>query len=361
MFSLQATSFVFDPPRIQQLEERPFSQSPYNFSQSHEPSPALKMTAKRYTKGRSGDNAYGLTLLFAHCIGSHKEQWEPTIERIFDTQSTKNKHYQIREAWAFDWQNHGDAARVNAEVLKNQPEGVSIYEWAPAIVAFVRSPRMAGHRIVPVGHSAGAGAMMLTTKPFPISSLPYVSLILVEATMITQEMFEAHFDDRMRSMEISIAATEARRDVWPDREEAFKWLSRRFPFRTWDPRVVRILAEHGLYQKAPESSEVALKCDKKQEAISYPDVDGHFEATIELARVCHALPVHLIWGTNNDLFPGYFQDSLNDVTQGRVVASVSRVQDAGHLVVQEKPDQLALRICEALDTIHPHIPIRSRM
>lgn len=35
----------------------------------------------------------------------------------------------------------------------------AIYEWASALTAFVRSPRMRGHRIVPLGHSAGAGAM----------------------------------------------------------------------------------------------------------------------------------------------------------------------------------------------------------
>lgn len=33
-------------------------------------SPGLKMTAKRYTSGFSGDNTFGLTLLFAHGVGS---------------------------------------------------------------------------------------------------------------------------------------------------------------------------------------------------------------------------------------------------------------------------------------------------
>ncbi|KAJ3739650.1 Alpha/beta hydrolase fold-1 [Lentinula detonsa] len=319
------------------------------------------MTAKRYTLGFSGDNTFGLTLLFAHGVGSHKEQWEPTIERIFLTQAAKDRHQQIREAWSFDWQNHGDTALVNEKALKDRPEGVSIYVWASAITDFVRSPRMAGHRIVPLGHSAGAGAMMLTMRSFPLSRLPYVSLILVEPTMITREMFEAHFDDRIRSMEMLVGATEVRRDVWPDREEAFRWLSRRFPFRTWDPRVVRLLVEYGLYQKSPESKAVTLKCDRKQEAISYPDVDGHFEATTELARVCHTLPVHVIWGTSNDMFPGYFQESLNDATQGRIVASASRVHGAGHLVMQEKPDHLALKICEALDTISSYLSLRSRL
>ncbi|KAF5337656.1 hypothetical protein D9758_012998 [Tetrapyrgos nigripes] len=287
----------------------------------------LKMTAKRYTLDGSERNVHGLTLLFAHCIGAHKEQWEPTIERIFHTQLNrhkngikKSKYYQIREAWAFDWQNHGDAGVLNRELLKDRPEGVSVYEWASAIAAFVKSLYLKGHRIVPMGHSAGAGAVfhlhfffvsyvtelrMLSTKSFPIpitqhfyqSQIPYVSLVLIEATMVTRDLFFKHFDDRMATMEFTVEATAIRRDTWPGREEAFKWLSKRFPWNGWDERVVRILADYGL-QEAPSSSSsdsgqnqvVTLKCDKKQEAISYPDVDPHFEAVAELERVCRVLP-----------------------------------------------------------------------
>ena len=35
----------------------------------------------------------------------------------------------------------------------------AVYEWTPALAAFIRSSRMQGHRIVPLGHSAGAAAM----------------------------------------------------------------------------------------------------------------------------------------------------------------------------------------------------------
>ncbi len=99
------------------------------------------MTAKRYTYGASQDNnVCGITLLLAHCIGSRlyflrssnisnshspdKEQWEPTLERIFTIQQSKNQFYRIREAWAFDWQNHGDAAVLNQSALSDRPEGV---------------------------------------------------------------------------------------------------------------------------------------------------------------------------------------------------------------------------------------------
>lgn len=86
----------------------------------------------------------------------------------------------MREAWAFDWQNHGDAALLNRDLLvSNRAYGVcaspspiwpsylsfanavplAAYEWGAAIASFLRSSRMHGKRIVAIGHSAGAGAM----------------------------------------------------------------------------------------------------------------------------------------------------------------------------------------------------------
>ncbi|KAJ7600911.1 Alpha/beta hydrolase family-domain-containing protein [Mycena floridula] len=318
----------------------------------------LKVAAKRYTVGDSANNGEGLTLLFAHCIGAHKEQWEPVIEKIFSEQQSKPSFQRIREAWAFDWQNHGDSAVLNKDLL--QPEGISIYVWAEHISAFVRSDRMKGHRLVIGGHSAGAGCIMLTTKDIPLSEIPYIAVILIEPTMVTQELFYQTFDERMATMVFTVEATSMRRDTWPTRDEAFIWMSKRFPWRKWDPRAVRLLVDHGLQDTS--TGAVTLKCDRNQESLSYPDVDGHFEAPLELARVCQVLPIHIIWGNEYELVPDELQASLCDISQGRTVASVSKVENAGHMVVQEKPDLLAVKICEILDSVRPPtIRLRSRL
>jgi hypothetical protein len=161
---------------------------------------------------------------------------------------------------------------------------------------------------------------MLTTKEFPASQLPYAAIVLVEPTIVTRELFNAHVDDRMESMKFAVSATSVRRDKWDTREVAFSWLSKRFPWNRWDPRVVRLLTvsqlcclhlicivnitsqEYGLQETA---SGVILKCDRNQEAASYPDVEGHFESATLLSRVCHILPVHIIWGDGNDLVSVY--------------------------------------------------------
>lgn len=267
-----------------------------------------------------------------------KEQWEPVIQRLFQLQETEAELHRIREAWSFDWQSHGDAAVLNYNVLKDRTKCVcelfcssyaqpgwlclcspyatcarnyrpdktyvfvfsswfrrliapstAVYEWTPALAAFIRSSRMQGHRIVPLGHSAGAAAMyvfvfflpcsrynetlhdalwprasiydqrhisipffsrrlsatnatclrMLTTKEIPPST--FAAMVLIEATMVTREVFNSELEDRMSAMDFAVAATSSRRDVWPSRDEAFRYFKKRIPWMVWDERVILLL------------------------------------------------------------------------------------------------------------------------
>jgi hypothetical protein len=117
---------------------------------------------------------------------------------------------------------------------------------------------MKGHRIVPLGHSAGATATLvffllwviaplfhfcriLTTKGMLDHELPYVAMILIEPTVVTRELFNAQLDDRMEYMNFVVAMTSARRDIWSSNEHAFEYFKTRFPWKFWDPRVLRLL------------------------------------------------------------------------------------------------------------------------
>lgn len=73
------------------------------------------ITMKRYPNLE--DEADGSTLILVHGTGFHKEVWEPVIERIF-AENAKPKGLPIRDAWAIDAPNHGDAAALNAVLLK---------------------------------------------------------------------------------------------------------------------------------------------------------------------------------------------------------------------------------------------------
>jgi hypothetical protein len=75
------------------------------------------ITMKRYPN--LDDERNGFSLILTHGTGFLKELWEPTIERIFMTENAKPDGLRIREAWAIDAPNHGDAAALNATLLQS--------------------------------------------------------------------------------------------------------------------------------------------------------------------------------------------------------------------------------------------------
>ncbi|KAF7289743.1 AB hydrolase-1 domain-containing protein [Mycena indigotica] len=312
----------------------------FNSPQSVRDAPGrwLRMAVKRYSLSQSKQAGSGITLFFAHCVGAHKEQWDPTIQRVLELQQS------IDEAYAFDWQTHGDSAVLNRELLDPEKSpgrvyGVSVLEWAEAIAAFASSSAMRGRRIVAVGHSAGAGAMILSTKYLTSPSV-YEAIIAIEPTAISHEMFYQEIDIRMSTMEFVVSATLTRRETWRTREDAFAWMRKRIPWSDWDERVLQKLVDDGL-EATPEG--VRVKGDRRQEALCYPEPQPHFETAALLANKSISSKVHFIWADSEaPLVPLFVQDAL-------VVgaASTSKVQ-GGHMLVQEKPDELAVAISTIL-------------
>ncbi|KAJ7291789.1 Alpha/beta hydrolase fold-1 [Mycena rebaudengoi] len=296
--------------------------------------PSLKLTAMCYTPARS-DTA-GLTLLCAHGAGTHKEQWEPTLDRIFSKIQSPDSHMQVREAWSVDWQSHGMGAIVNEAELKNRP-GVSVVEWADAIAAFVRSPHLRGHRIVAIGHSAGSSAVVLSTQNLgPL----FVGMILVEPVMCSRDFYRDNGEERRSALDTAIMIVNARRTTWPSREDAFSYMRKNFIWKGWDQRVLRTYTEHGM-KKGPGKDEVILATSNKQEISAYVDVSPHLDAVDQCRRMVSFVPVHCIYGERNDLVPVESQESIFGPSQDIRPSSVQRVRRAGHMVLQENPDGLA--------------------
>lgn len=57
--------------------------------------------------------------------------------------------------------------------------------------------------------------------------------------------------------------------------------------------------EHGLVN-TPDG-DVMLKCDRRQEALAFPDFNPHFDAVGELARIGRFVPVHVVWASRSEL------------------------------------------------------------
>ncbi|KAK0443605.1 alpha/beta-hydrolase [Armillaria borealis] len=319
----------------------------------------LWASLKRYTKANSSVHKAqsGYVLIFAHGAGFHKEQWEPTISHLFklDTQNT------IREAWAVDCQNHGEAAILNERVLVAHPRVLSVYDYADALVTLRRdllgdaNPDYGREdRFVLIGHSAGAIACVLALAFFnPPSNIMFDSLVLVEAT-IRHPSSEVYHTAMYKTV-----ATVTRHDIWASREAAKVWLGKRFPWKVWDPEVLDIYVNQGLRPLPtafyPDKTDgVTLNATWADENSAYSK-DGATQITAlwHLNILCSAVPVHLIYGAKNDLISREIQDSIIDASEGRTFASISRIPGAGHWVIQEAPTKTADALWNILATPIP--------
>ncbi|PCH33060.1 alpha/beta-hydrolase [Wolfiporia cocos MD-104 SS10] len=296
----------------------------------------LKVVAKNYTSTNPAHE--GLTILLTHCTGAHKEIWEPVLDTLFKRSGSLG----IREVWAVDWQNHGEAAVVNESILEDVPDGLSIQEYAVGLRAFVASPYLAGCRnIIGIGHSAGTSALLLSAD---LPTIPYAAIILVEPCLCERNLWHEHYDEHMAQLEFMQEAINGRRDVWRDRVEAAAFFRKRIPWQAWDSRVIDVYVKYGLRdvvvkEDGREVKKVTLKCNKTQERKTYSDDnEPHFVAGDLLGTLDASLPIHCIFGTRVDFVPLYAHESIQAV---RKMASVQRVPKAGHFAVQENPDGVA--------------------
>ncbi|PPQ72730.1 hypothetical protein CVT25_012357 [Psilocybe cyanescens] len=305
----------------------------------------FKIAAKRYTSELCRTD--GVTLVFAHGTGFHKESWEPTLERLMSLQSECPGGRAIREAWSFDAPSHGHSAFLNGKTLSHRMNDVSISEIGAAIVSLVTSPYLEGHRIIAIGHSAGTSAVMYSTKLYHPADIPYEAIVLIEPPMIDRAVFNQNLKDRQSQIGYISKALLKQQSVWSNLEEARAWFKSRPPWNTWNENAFDLFMKHGLKEIIP-GGEITPRCTKQQEVYAFTDFEPTFEAMDQIALVCKKVPIHVVFGGVNDMVPRYSQDTVIDATKGREVSSVIRIPGAGHLIVQQFPDKLAEYIFKLL-------------
>ncbi|KAI0833829.1 alpha/beta-hydrolase [Trametes gibbosa] len=326
----------------------------------------LRFVAKCYSPERG--NPGGLTALFFHCAGSHKEAWEPTIQHLFAQKDGQTGRALLREAWAFDMQSHGEASVLNAAQLASLTVGLPVDEYADGLKAFVATGALAGHRLVGIGHSLGTSAVMLSTIADEVPSVHYEGIILIEPALITREVYNANLAEREGALREMNKAISKRRDTWNTREEAESYFEERFPWMMWDSRVRELFVRHGLRQVSvadasggPPTTKVTLACSKEHERCAYSQDEVYYTVVERIASLDRAVPVHYILGERADLIPEYIPQSVMGV---RPPASVQKVADGGHFVLQENPEGVGEAIAQILLVLGralPPPPLRSSL
>ncbi|EMD32298.1 hypothetical protein CERSUDRAFT_119014 [Gelatoporia subvermispora B] len=341
--------------------------------------PGLKAMAKRYVAlDQTDSGSFGLTLVLTHCIGAFKEIYEPILEKLLKIRvamegSSGQLVPLIREAWSIEWQHHGESAVLNHPVISRSCDGSGsccfhtsgsgCHEWVRAVKHFVRSKVSEGHRLVGIGHSAGACAIISSAVDcLPGEKIPYESIIIIEDSLGTRDQWEVERRITERLLNNIMSGIAKRQTFWPDRQHAHKYLSERMPWKLWDPRILTLYARHALRDALPSESDtpmVTLACSVQHEisAYTYEGMELYSQAPDHLAALDPSFDVHMIYGERHDILSKGFHDSILNC---RKMASVQRISGAGHLAVQDNPDGVADAIESALYSIISRMP-KSRL
>lgn len=141
--------------------------------------------------------------------------------------------------------------------------------------------------------------------------------------MIDRDVHNANLQDREGQIRMIMKAVAASRSSWTTKEEALTSLSGKYPWKAWDPRVLRLfvvrtivsssyssfiyvvfgMQEYGTHEGVDADGRacVNVNCAKQHEARAYNDLEATFEATDMLAPVSQSTPIHVIFGARKDI------------------------------------------------------------
>ncbi|KAJ7444876.1 Alpha/beta hydrolase family-domain-containing protein [Mycena latifolia] len=321
----------------------------------------LWSAVNRYVRADGQGRGEGRTLFLAHANGFPKETWEPALLDLLATPAGNG----VDEIWAWEATHHGASCVLNAgtplaacdwaddarDVLNfllhflpstipgpDAPLPLHLPRVAPEESALRAVRGFSERTVFAVGHSFGGCCCTWAALTHPRL---FAALTLVDPVIV-------RFDTPSPSPTLADGAV-ARRASWPSREAAHAALAANPFFRAWDARVLAAYVAHGIVP-APGGSGVRLAMPPLQEALA-------FAGTMSSAAVWDLLPaleprVPLRWVVPGR--PGEPEIGGPGTTQERVwrrpVNSVNvRISQAGHLIVQEVPREMAREIAAMLD------------
>ncbi|KAJ7580246.1 Alpha/beta hydrolase fold-1 [Mycena floridula] len=316
---------------------------------------SLICIVKRYTLTVSSDLSEnsGLSILIAMPgLGFTSDLWFPVIERIFSLQSQPGCTTRVLSIWVVDRPNHGDAAVLNEEALRTfHNEFFSVPDHAAAITAFLSSDLLSAHErenLVGLAHSSGTVPLIAS---LPTSGkLPIRSLILIESLLMSREVYPIHL-----SSVKSLLARATQPGSWNSIDEAMTTLQKIYPWNKFNQENLEILKRTFFIpvDLSREDGPVKTKTAFHQQMIVWGDFKMAYDAAERFhSSIVHQLPCHLIQGLRHD--PGIYPKAVFDAILKQIqethtnLASVTRIQGAGHCLPHENPDATATAIIKAL-------------
>ncbi|KAJ7292696.1 Alpha/beta hydrolase fold-1 [Mycena rebaudengoi] len=329
-----------------------------------------------YVGNPHADSEDALTLIFTHALGVHKETWETTVAHIFSLCSSGLSRVKIRDVFSIESPNHGESSMINADEIAKQAVTNWPREYANATQRFLTVGALEGARIdfmkrklIGISHSIGAVALFLTAQANP--TIPFKAMITFEPG-ITDE------DNEQRNL-ANVAVTAwvwLRPDVWRSRKVAKKELAASPMYATWDPSVFDLFMEHAIIphpasrRARPFKFPGVITCpvegpsrcktvsvdltyffrNSRISKRSFMSEDLVKQGVVAYATVTQRLPVHVVWGAVDEFANDELRNFMSNTKVGRTPVSISHIDDAGHMVVQQQPARCAEVIVSLLTT-----------
>ncbi|KAJ6604984.1 Alpha/beta hydrolase fold-1 [Mycena sp. CBHHK59/15] len=316
-----------------------------------------------YAENRYRDSDDAFTLILLHALGVHMETWEVTVARMFALCSSGASPVKIRDVFSIESPNHGQSSAINgSEIAKRSIDWPE--EYAKAVQRFLTAGPSTGakvdfatRKLVGICHSVGAGALFLAAQAEP--ALPFKAIIAFEPGVT-----DKHSKQRIRATVAATAYAWLRPDVWRSRKAARKVLQASPVYAFWDPRVFELFMEYGLIDH-PASKHpapytfpgVVTALSRDHHARCYMSDKLYNEGLEAYGQLTRKIPVHLVWGAIHELADVDLKNFMSNLAAGRTPVSVSEIEDAGHMVVQQKPDEcgdviLAVLLTESKPMAH---------
>ncbi|KAF8069227.1 Alpha/beta hydrolase family-domain-containing protein, partial [Lyophyllum atratum] len=259
----------------------------------------LHVSSKRYRFVDRPTSKPGIILILIHGVGFNKEIWEPFLEDLGALQRSTG-HAIVKEAWAIDSPNNGEAAVLNDKVLFHTPTDPNDDYTRSALRLLVSGhiETIPGDRLVVIGHSVGATAAVWMSYLYHSEHRKLVDLcIMLEPpgevlgkTPIKNQNSASFLD-----------ATVTRRDIWASKEQALSWLGGRRPWKVWDKRALKAYVDYAICPLPtsgyPDRMEgVTLACNRLHECFAYIDLPELNKVARKIPLLRQVVPIHVFVG-----------------------------------------------------------------
>ncbi|TFY62171.1 hypothetical protein EVG20_g6800 [Dentipellis fragilis] len=345
----------------------------FNILGSISPDSRFKTSVSQYRLAAGSSRAYENTLddasrgtgprriklLLTHGASFHKEMWEPFLKEL---QAIQQKFEAVAspiivtEAWAIDCLNHGEASVINEHLLVHYPGLISNRHYARSCMTLLESGLVEDLdlcKLVLIGHSAGAITGLILADLYQQQACtPFSSVVLVDPVFTAATGKTAPSEQKANTIRF-VESTKRRVDIWPSKGEAVRWLAGRRPFKTWDPRVLKIFVDDGLRPLPtawyPEYAKgVTLKCHKLQESAAYSNTAEQGLAAGLLPTIAAVVPVIVIFGEQSPFRVSEVNLSKDASIPVRIIPRCT------HYVLQESPKELAVVVHGRLQEMYKH-------